>query len=57
MKKTYAVICIEKNKTMQDVNAKFLELGHFLSVDGGDIEGKAEFNRDVWRVCVVAEVG
>lgn len=54
--KTFTVICIEKNKTMQDMNAKFLELGHFMSVDGKDLEGKAVFNRDLWRVCVVAEV-
>ena len=54
--KTFTVICIEKNKTMQDRNAKFLELGHFLSADGKDLAESATFNRDLWRVCVVAEV-
>lgn len=54
--KTFTVICIQKNKTMQDMDAKFKELGHFRSVDGGDLEERAIFNRDVWRVCVIAEV-
>ncbi len=54
--KTFTVICIEKNKTMQDMDARFLELGHFSSVDGGDLAEKVRFNRDLWRVCVVAEI-
>jgi len=54
--KTFAVICIEKNKTMQDANARFKELGHFLSETGEELAEKAVFNRDLWRVCVVAEV-
>ena len=53
--KTFTVICIEKNKTMQDMNAKFLELGSFRSVDGSDLEKKVRFNRNIWRVCVIAE--
>ena len=54
--KTFTVICIEKNKTMQDMDAHFRELGHFLSVDGRDLEDKVSFNRDLWRVCCIAEV-
>ena len=54
--KTFTVICIEINKTMQDMNAQFMNLGHFSSVDGQDIEQKLNFNRSVWRVCVIAEV-
>ena len=53
--KDFKVICIQKNKTMQDMDAEFLELGVFRSVDGKDIEEKAHFNRDVWRICVIAE--
>ena len=53
---TYTVLCIEKNKTMQDMDAKFKEMGHFMSYDGKDIEPKLKFNRDVWRVCVIARV-
>ena len=53
---TYTIICIEKNKTMQDRDAKFKELGHAMSIDGTDLAEKAIFNRDLWRVCVVAKV-
>ena len=51
----YTVICIEKGKTMQDVDAKFLDLGCFHSIDGLDIEDKLVFNKDAWRVCVIAK--
>ena len=54
--KTFTVICIEINKTMQDMSAQFKELGHFRSVDGLDLESAAQFNRELWRVCVIAEV-
>ena len=53
--KTFTVICIEANKTMQDMDARFREMGHFRSVDGKDIEAGLKFNRDLWRVCVIAE--
>ena len=53
--KTFTVICIEKNKTMQDRDAKFKELGHYRSIDGRDLEDKVNFNRDLWRICVIAE--
>ena len=54
--KTFTVICIQKSKTMQDMDARFREMGHFRSVDGKDIESGLKFNRDLWRVCVIAEV-
>ena len=54
--KTFTVICIQKNKTMQDLDAKFLELGHFRSIDGRDLSDKVVFDRGLWRVCVVCEV-
>ncbi len=54
--KTFRVVCIEKNKAMQDADAKFKGLGHVNSIDGSDIESKVQFNRDVWRICVIAEV-
>ena len=54
--KTFTVICIEKNKTMQDLDAQFKDLGHFFSETGKELADKAVFNRDLWRVCVVAEV-
>ncbi len=52
----FTVICIEKHKTMQDMDAKFLDLGNFGSVDGKDLEDKVKFNRNIWRVCVVVKV-
>lgn len=54
--KTFTVICIEKNKTMQDRNAQFLDLGHHRSINGKDLASKVKFNRDLWRVCVIAEI-
>jgi hypothetical protein len=54
--KTFTVICIEKSKTMQDMDARFRDMGHFRSVDGRDIEPKLKLDRGLWRVCVIAEV-
>ena len=54
--KRFAVICIEKDKSMQDVDAKFLELGSFLSNNVSEIESSVSFDRDIWRVCAVYEV-
>jgi len=53
--KNFTVICIEKNKTMQDIDARFLDLGVVRSVNGKDIEERVQYNRDVWRICVIAE--
>ena len=56
-KSLFTVICIEINKTMQDMDAKFLKLGNHYSFDGKDLADKVLFNREKWRVCVVAKVG
>jgi hypothetical protein len=54
--KTFTVLCIEKNKTMQDMDARFYDLGSVQSVDGKDIDGKVDFNHDIWRICVITEI-
>lgn len=54
--KTFTVICIEKNETIPGRAAKYLELGHFKSVDGSELKNKARFNRNIWRIWCIAEV-
>jgi hypothetical protein len=54
--RTFIVVLIEKNKTMQDMDARFYDLGRVESVDGKDIAGKVEFNRDLWSICVIAQI-
>ena len=54
--KTFTVVCIEKNKTMQDMDARFMDLGHFQSDDGKDLGHQLRYDRSLWRVCVIAEV-
>lgn len=53
--KTFTVICIE-SKPNPGVSARFLELGHFKSVDGGELKSRARFNRNIWRIFCIAEV-